>query len=343
MESAGADSIASSAGAELAGGLAEPESGEGALSGSAGADSIASSAGAELAAGLAEPESRQDAVSGPDFVGPDGPSVRMALAIATADLREAGVDNPRLDAELLLADALGATRTSLHLRPEAIIDNGACERFARAVARRRAREPVAYIRGTRGFRHIDLYVDGRVLVPRPETELLVEVALQLPRGARVADVGTGSGAVALALKHERPDLDVVATDLSADALEVAQANAAALRLDVAFAQGDLLDGVSGPLDAVLSNPPYVPDGDRAELEPEVAVHEPAQALFAGDDGLDVVRRLAVEAAARARFVAFEIGAGQAPAVGELLRAAGMTTVRAHRDLAGIERVVVGER
>ena len=120
-----------------------------------------------------------------------------------------------------------------------------------------------------------------MLVPRPETELLVEVALGLPRGARVLDVGTGSGAVALALKHERPDLEVVATDLSSDALEVARANALALRLDVAFVQGDLLAGVDGGFDAILSNPPYVPDGDRAQLEPEVAVHEPAQALFAG--------------------------------------------------------------
>ncbi|MDW5596643.1 peptide chain release factor N(5)-glutamine methyltransferase [Conexibacter stalactiti] len=273
----------------------------------------------------------------------DGPSVRMSLAIATADLREAGCDNPRLDAELLLADALGATRTSLHLHPERVLALAESERFAALVARRRAREPVAYIRGTRGFRHIDLTVDRRVLVPRPETELLVEVALGLPRAARVLDVGTGSGAVALALKHERPDLDVLATDLSADALNVARANAAALRLNVTFAQGDLLSGVEGAFDAVLSNPPYVPDGDREQLEPEVAVHEPAQALFAGGDGLDVLRRLAADAAARAPFVAFEVGAGQAPAVGALLREAGMTRVRAHRDLAGIERVVVGER
>jgi release factor glutamine methyltransferase len=278
-----------------------------------------------------------------DWTFADGPSVRMSLAIATADLREAGCDNPRLDAELLLADALGATRTSLHLHPERVLALEESTRFAALVARRRAREPVAYIRGTRGFRHIGLTVDRRVLVPRPETELLVEVALALPRGARVLDVGTGSGAVALALKHERPDLHVVATDLSADALEVARANAAALRLDVAFAQGDLLSGVDGAFDAILSNPPYVPDGDREQLEPEVAVHEPAQALFAGGDGLDVLRRLAADAAARAPFVAFEVGAGQAGAVGELLRRAGMGTVRAHRDLAGIERVVVGRR
>jgi release factor glutamine methyltransferase len=267
----------------------------------------------------------------------------MTLAIATAELRDAGCDTPRLDAELLLAAALETTRTRLHLDPERILTRAESDRFAPLLARRRAREPVAYLLGGKGFRHIDLKVDARVLVPRPETELLVEVALRLPRGARVADVGTGSGAVALALKHERPDLEVVATDVSADALAVARDNARALSLDVAFAEGDLLDPVTGPLDAVLSNPPYVPDGDRDGLEPEVATHEPALALFAGPDGLDVYRRLAVAAAARAPFVALEVGAGQAAAVGALLRAAGMTRVTAHRDLAGIERVVVGER
>lgn len=269
--------------------------------------------------------------------------MRMALAVATAELRDAGCDSPRLDAELLLADALGATRTALHLRPERILTAAESDRFAQLLARRRAREPVAYLLGRKGFRRIELQVDARVLVPRPETELLVEVALALPRGARVADVGTGSGAVALALKHERPDLRVVATDISADALAVARANARALALDVAFAHGDLLDPVDGPLDAVLSNPPYVPDGDRDALAPEVAVHEPALALFAGPDGLDVYRRLVAAAVARAPFVALEVGAGQAAAVGALLRDAGMGEVRAHRDLAGIERVVVGRR
>ncbi|HYV15685.1 MAG TPA: peptide chain release factor N(5)-glutamine methyltransferase [Conexibacter sp.] len=271
----------------------------------------------------------------------DGPAVRMALAVATAELRDAGCESPRLDAELLLADALASTRTALHLRPERELTLAESDRFALALARRRAREPVAYILGTRAFRHIELAVDPRVLVPRPETELLVEVALRLPRGARVADIGTGSGAVALALKHERPDLNVVATDISPDALAVACANAAALDLDVEIIEGDLLAGLGpAPLDAILSNPPYVPD--RAELAPELD-REPSQALFAGPDGLDVLRRLVPDAAARAPFVALEVGAGQAGTVGEMLRRAGMTTIVAHRDLAGIERVVVGTR
>jgi release factor glutamine methyltransferase len=157
----------------------------------------------------------------------------------------------------------------------------------------------------------------------------------------VADVGTGSGAVALALKHERPDLDVVATDVSGDALDVARHNAARLALDVTFARGDLLDAIDGELDAVLSNPPYVSEG--ASLAPDIARHEPPAALFAGADGLDVVRRLVPEAAARARLVALEVGDGQAAQVMELLREAGMPDVTTRRDLAGIDRVVVGRQ
>ena len=271
----------------------------------------------------------------------EGPAVRMALAIATAELREAGCESPRLDAELLLADALQTTRTSLHLHPERELARAESDRFAQALRRRREREPVAYIVGRKGFRHIELTVDARVLVPRPETELLVEVALTLPHAARVADVGTGSGPVALALKHERPDLEMVATDVSADALAVARANASRLGLEVTCIEGDLLTPLDHiPLDAIVSNPPYV--HDRAELAAELS-YEPAKALYAGPDGLDVLRRLIPAAVARAPFVAFEIGAGQAPAVQALMRTAGMTEVAAHRDLAGIERVVVGRR
>ncbi len=213
-------------------------------------------------------------------------------------------------------------------------------RTFRDLVRRRSvdHEPVAYLLGTKGFRYIDLAVDRRVLIPRPETELLVEVGLELPQGARVVDVGTGSGAIALALKHERPDLEVLATDVSGDALTVARANAARLGLDVAFARGDLLDAVEGEVDAVLSNPPYVADGSR--LPTDIARHEPPGALFAGRDGLDVVRRLVSQAAARAPIVALEIGQGQADEVADLMRAAGLHHVEPRSDLAGIERVLV---
>ena len=273
-----------------------------------------------------------------------GATVREALDSAVIAIAAAGSDTPRLDAELLLAAALGLDRTALFTEPRREVTGPAVRAFQDAVRRRSAgREPVAYILGSKGFRHIDLRVDARVLVPRPETELLVEVALELPAGARVVDVGTGSGAVALACKHERPDLDIVATDVSADALEVARSNAAALGLDVELREGDLLAGVRD-CDAVLSNPPYVAEGERASLPPEVARHEPPGALFAGADGLDVIRRLVPAAAdAGAALLAIEVGAGQAVAVIALVRDAGFIDVGARADLAGIERVVVGRR
>jgi release factor glutamine methyltransferase len=273
-----------------------------------------------------------------------GVAVRDALDSAIVAIAAAGSDTPRLDAELLLGHALGVDRAALVMAPEREVTGPAVRAFQDLVRRRSAgREPVAYLLGRRGFRRLDLAVDARVLVPRPETELLVEAALDLPRGARVVDVGTGSGAVALALKDERADLDVLGTDVSEEALAVARANAARLGLDVALARADLLQGV-GRVAAVLSNPPYVAEGDRATLPPEVARHEPALALFAGPDGLDVVRRLVAQAGgSAAALLALEVGQGQAPAVVELVRAAGFGTVEALRDLAGIERVVVGRR
>jgi release factor glutamine methyltransferase len=259
--------------------------------------------------------------------------VRDALDSARIAIAAAGSDTPDLDAQLLLAHALGVDRAALIMEPDRAVEGPAIRTFQDLVRRRSvAREPVAYLLGSKGFRHIDLHVDRRVLVPRPETELLVEVGLALPQGARVHDACTGSGAVALALKQERPDLRVSGSDASADAVDVARANAQRLGLDVAFHAGDLLDGV-GTVDAVLANPPYVESG--AQLPPELA-HEPAAALFAGEDGLDVIRRLAT---ADARLLALEVGAGQAPAVAELLGG----EIEVLRDLAGIERVVVSRR
>jgi release factor glutamine methyltransferase len=271
-------------------------------------------------------------------------SVRDALDSALIALTAAGCDTPRLDAELLLADAMGLDRAVIVSDPGRVLTPEQARRFQTAAGRRVRREPVAYILGTKGFRTIDLLVDPRVLIPRPETEHLVEAVLDLPRGARVADVGTGSGAVALALKAERPDLDVVATDASPEALAVARANAGRLGLEVELLEGDLLEPVAGTLDAVISNPPYVADVDRAALAPDIIHHEPALALYAGADGLSFIRRLAPAAAAtRSPLLALEVGFGQAEAVAEIVRAAGFRETRAVADLAGIERVVVGRR
>ena len=271
-----------------------------------------------------------------------GTPVREALDSAVIALTAAGVETPRLDAEVLLAHALGVERLRLLADQEAPVQGPAVRAFQDAVRRRGVgREPVAYITGIKGFRHLDLHVDPRVLIPRPETETLVEAALDLAQAMRVVDVGTGSGAVALALKDERPDPAVTATDISDDALVVARANAARLGLDVGFVRADLLDGV-GEVDAVVSNPPYVEDG--ALLAPEIARHEPAAALYAGLDGLAVVRRLVAQAAERGvAFLALEVGAGQALAVEELARAAGFEGAERRADLAGIDRVVTAWR
>jgi release factor glutamine methyltransferase len=260
--------------------------------------------------------------------------IRDALREAATTLAQAGCDTPRLDAELLLAAALGVDRSRLLVDDHLVVPAG----FEALVMRRAAREPVAYITGFKAFRRLEVAVDPRVLIPRPETELLVEAGLRLPAGARVADVGCGSGAVALALKDERPDLSVVGIDLSPDAVTVARDNGVRLGIDAEFVRGDLLDGRA--YDAVLANLPYVADG--ADLAPEIALYEPAAALFAGPDGLDLIRRL-VSICAGVPFLALEVGFDQANAVAGLLRGAGFGSVSRLCDLAGFERVIVGHR
>jgi release factor glutamine methyltransferase len=258
-------------------------------------------------------------------------------------MRAAGVPSPRLDAELLLAEATGWDRARFAAEPEAGIPSPAARRFGETVRRRVRREPVAYILGRKGFRHIELAVDRRVLVPRPETELLVELALEL-RPRRVLDMGTGSGAVALAIADEMPGCELLATDTSGAALEVARANAARLGLAerVEF-HATMLPLEPPRLDLVVANLPYVAEADWAELEPEVNEWEPREALLAGPDGLDVIRAAVAVAATVAPSLALEVGAGQAPAVSELLFAAGFATVETRPDLAGIPRLVWGRR
>lgn len=263
------------------------------------------------------------------------PSVADALRDAASRLGAS--ETPRLDAELLLAHVLGVGRERLVLDASEELRPDALRVFEELLARRVAHEPVAYILGRKDFRRITVRVDRRVLIPRPETELLVEVGLTLPSGASVVDVGTGSGAVALALKDERPDLDVWATDVSAEALSVARENGARLGLEVEFVQADLLAGLDRRFDGVLANLPYVAEG--SELPPDIG-YEPDLALFGGPDGLDLVRRL-LPMAAGVPLVALEVGLAEA--AGWLLQDAGFSSVERLRDLAGYERVVVGRR
>jgi release factor glutamine methyltransferase len=264
-----------------------------------------------------------------------------ALRAAVDAMKAAGVETPRLDAELLLAAAIESDRSYLASSPEAEIPPAATRRFAEMVRRRLRREPVAYILGRRGFRHLELGVDPRVLIPRPETELLVELALELqPRS--VLDVGTGSGAVALAIAAELPGCAVSATDTSAPALAVARGNAERLNLAarVTFREGTLPQH-NEEFDLVVANLPYVSEGDWGKLQREVTEWEPREALLSGADGLDAMRAVVPALAGVTDTVALEIGEGQATAVAELLRAAGFGVTESRPDLAGIARLAIG--
>jgi release factor glutamine methyltransferase len=260
-------------------------------------------------------------------------TVRETLEGAVPALAAVGCDTPRLDAEVLIADALGVDRATLMAEPERPVRADAARLIGERVRRRLEREPVAYIRARKEFRHIELVVDRRVLIPRPETELLVEVALALPEGARVHEVGTGSGAVALALLDERPDLVVSASDSSSWAVELARLNAARLRLPLdPLVEAGL---PPGDWDLVIANLPYVREDEWDGLQPEIRRYEPREALVSGADGLGAIRSLVAAAPSGARL-ALEHAPGQAGAVRSLLHGA-----QTRRDLSGRERVTLG--
>lgn len=265
--------------------------------------------------------------------------------------REKGIETPRLDAEVLLAHVLEKPRIYLYVHYDQPLDPDELAAYRGFVRRRGAREPVAYLVGEREFMGLTFAVSPAVLVPQPDTEALVSEArkrLQGKSGVRIADVGTGSGAIALSLLHALPDLTAAAVDVSAAALKVARENADRFGLTdrVMFYEGDLLAPLLGQtFDAVLSNPPYIPRGDIAALPPEVQA-EPRLALDGGADGLDFYRRLVREAAAflcPGGFLAVEAGQGEAVVISELARTNGWIEVEITKDLAGIDRVVTMRR
>jgi release factor glutamine methyltransferase len=266
--------------------------------------------------------------------------IKEALTSATDALRAIGVEDPRLDAEVMLAAATGWDRAALIADPGAELPPPAARLFGEMVRRRLRREPVAYIVGRKGFRRLEIAVDRRVLVPRPETELLVEIALER-EPATLLDVGTGSGAIALAAASALGNCEVTATDTSGDALEAARANAHRLGLEdrVRFLPGTVPP--EEDFELILANLPYVAEPDWPTLPPEVAGWEPREALVSGSDGLDAIRALIPRV--EVGTLALEVGEGQAEAVRELLRQSGFGALDTRRDLAGIERVVMGER
>lgn len=280
------------------------------------------------------------------------PALTIGEALAAASARLTGLPDgsPRLEAELLLGEATGLDRARMLAWPDTPLGSDARRRLAALVERRSRGEPIAHILGCQGFWTLDLQVTPDTLIPRPETELLVEIALaQLPADVPllVADLGTGSGAIAAALARERPAWTLIAADVSFAALEVARTNARHLQLTNlhALAGSWLATFAPGSLDAVLSNPPYVRANDphltRGDLR-----YEPHSALAAGPDGLDAIRRIAAAAPDKLKpggLIALEHGYDQGAAVRDLLAQAGLTGTQTMRDLAGHERVTLGRR
>jgi release factor glutamine methyltransferase len=273
---------------------------------------------------------------------------------ATDDFRARGIENPRLDAELLVAHALHITRMQVIIEAQRPLEGAELTALRELVKRRRAHEPIAYLRGEREFFGLAFRVDKRVLVPRPDTETLVDVALartaRLSLAARLLDLCTGSGCVAIAYARQRPTTQVFASDASKDALAVARENAHRLgATNVALFESDLFARVRDvcgavKLDAITANPPYIASAEVPTLQPDIKDFEPHLALDGGADGLDVVRRIVEGAPAylsAGGTLALEIGAGQADATATLFEAHGFTDIQKQRDMGRIERVVSG--
>jgi release factor glutamine methyltransferase len=271
-------------------------------------------------------------------------TISSVLRLSTEYLAAHGSESPRLDAERLLSKATGLERIELYMELDRPLTPAELGTTRELVRRRGAREPLQYVLGEWGFRRLTLTVDRRALIPRPETEILVDRALALVSGRerpRVLDVGTGTGAIALAIADEHPGAEVTAVDASAEALSLARENMERTGLPVTLVPWDLFQGLpAGPWDLVVSNPPYVDEEDLLTLEPEVREWEPKVALTA-TGAVEAVVRGAAETLAGDGALALEVGEGQARGTAELLEQLGLVDVRITPDLAGIDRVVEG--
>ena len=287
--------------------------------------------------------------------GEDKRSIARILSRLTEVFERAGIETPRLDAEVLLCFCLGKERADLYRDLSLELENDQILRILELAGRRKRREPMAYIRGWREFWSLDFTVTPAVLVPRPETECLVEEVLRLRdfyQGSRprILDMGAGSGAVCIAVASEWHDCDMAATELSATALEVARENARRLLgsdTRITFLQVDLYEGLEGVFDIVCSNPPYISEAEYATLAREVTLYEPRQALVAGPDGTEFHRRIAEGARERLKpggWLLMEMGAEQRKALTAILEETKIfDDIRFRADLAGLDRVVVAKR
>lgn len=289
---------------------------------------------------------------GPDDIGPPWTALKLLRWTAEYFEDENISETPRLDADLLLADVLDLERVELYARFDTVVEDSDRAAFRALVKRRAEGEPVAYLVGRKSFWQLELAVDERALIPRPETEVLVEEALDhLPEDEplSVVDIGTGAGAVALALADERPTYEIAATDFSQGAVELTRENVERLGFEehIEVFHGDLFEALPddwGPLDAVVSNPPYVPAGEQDDLAVDIRKHEPDEALFGGPDGLEIVERLVSRAAEELvdeGWLFIEIGAHQGSAVAERVEEAGFEAVGIRQDYADRDRVVRG--
>lgn len=273
-------------------------------------------------------------------------TIRRVMQWMQSDFAAKGIDSARLDAEILLADALGLERIQLYLDLERPLREGELLDVKERVRRRREREPVAYILGERGFWGRSFEVGPAVLIPRPDTETLVERALEILRpGDRVLDLCTGSGCIAVTLAAER-EVSVSATDISPEALEIARKNAAKHEVEIDFRQGDLFADLEGTFQLITANPPYVTRAEMATLDDDVARFEPELALVGGETGYELIERIVEQVVDRLGSEGFhlmEVGEGQAARTCELFTRAGLVDVRTHRDLGKVERVVEGRK